>query len=100
MDKTEVFTILLSEMIEQTLTMRRECCDEDEQRLFDQLRALGKQADAVTARLPPEDQRVLAERSSKLDQLADRENRYLYVQGAKDCVKLLKTLGLLGPADT
>lgn len=46
-------------------------------------------------KLSPEDQQVVEDYIVKINLLAQHESAYLYVQGAKDCVEMLKKLGVL-----
>ena len=56
---------------------------------------LSQKRQEIMGKLPQEDRQVLEEHYVKNSLLADHECRHLYVQGAKDCVELLKKLGVL-----
>jgi hypothetical protein len=45
--------------------------------------------------LPKDEQQTLDDYFVKTNLIADKECAFLYVQGAKDCVELLKKLGAL-----
>ena len=63
--------------------------------LYKETGALSRQRQEILAKLPPEDCQVLEDYFVKTNLIADHECRHLYVQGAKDCVELLKKLGVL-----
>ncbi len=44
---------------------------------------------------PSEQQKILTDYFEKTNRIADHEYAFLYVQGAKDCIGLLKKLGAL-----
>ena len=93
MDKNEIFEFVIREMTETVLLNRRETCAEEEQQLYKETGA--RQRQEILAKLPPEDCQVLEDYFVKTNLIADHECRHLYVQGAKDCVELLKKLGVL-----
>ena len=95
MDKEKIYEMVIREMTEQALSEHRETCDEKEQQLYTEIGKLSKQASEVVKQLSPEDQQVLDDYFIKTNLLADHECQHLYVQGAKDCVELLKKLGAL-----
>ena len=95
MDKNEIYEMVIREMTEAALLERRENCAEEEQQLYAEANALAKQRQELLATLSPEQCQVLEEYFTKTQLIADNECRHLYVQGAKDCVELLKKLGAL-----
>ena len=56
---------------------------------------LSKQMDAVLAKMPKEEADIINSYITKSSLVADKDCAFLYVQGAKDCVRLLKKLGVL-----
>ena len=95
MDKEEIYEIVIREMTEQALSERRENCGEEEQQLYTETGKLSTAATEIVQRLSPEDRQVLEDYFIKTNLIADHECQHLYVQGAKDCVELLKKLGAL-----
>lgn len=95
MDKNEIFEFVIREMTETALESRREICAEEEQQLYKETGALSRQRQEILAKLPSEECQVLEDYFVKTNLIADHECRHLYVQGAKDCVELLKKLGVL-----
>lgn len=95
MDKKEIYEMVIREMTERTLQERRENCDEKEQQLYVEAGALAKQRQELLRTLSPEQRQVLEDYFIKTQLIADHECQHLYVQGAKDCVELLKKLGVL-----
>lgn len=95
MDKHEIFEMVIREMTEIALLERRKSCAEEEKKLYQEAAALSKQRQDILAKLSPENRQALEEHEVKNGLIADHECRHLYVQGAKDCVELLKKLGVL-----
>lgn len=95
MDKNEIFEMVITEMTEQALLERRKSCEEEEKQKYKELGELSLRRQAILENLSPGDRQVLEDYFVKTSLIADHECRYLYVQGAKDCVELLKKLGAL-----
>lgn len=94
MDRNEILELVIREMTEAALLERRENCAE-EKLLYQEAAVLSQKRQEILGKLPQEDRQVLEEHYVKNSLLADHECRHLYVQGAKDCVELLKKLGVL-----
>jgi len=95
MDKEEIFEMAIRELTENALVQRKENLCEDEQKIYDEVRALSTQARDLVKELPQEQQEILTDYFEKTNLIADHECAFLYVQGAKDCIGLLKKLGAL-----
>ena len=95
MDKKEIYEMVIQEMTEYALMRRRESCEEEEQKLYQEACALAEQKRDVLAKLSTEDRQVIDGYITKTNLIAQHECEYLYVQGARDCVELLKKLGVL-----
>lgn len=95
MDKEEIFEMAIRELTENALVQRKENLCEDEQQLYDEVRSLSTQARDIVGELPQEQQKILTDYFEKTNLIADHECAFLYVQGAKDCIGLLKKLGVL-----
>lgn len=95
MDKEKIYEMVLREMTEAALSERRETCDEADRQLYVEADALAKQRQELLHALSPEQRQVLEDYFIKTQLIADHECQHLYVQGAKDCVELLKKLGAL-----
>ena len=67
---------------------------EEEKTLSGDWCLIGKETD-VLAKLSTEDRQVIDDYITKTNLIAQHECEYLYVQGARDCVELLKKLGVL-----
>lgn len=94
MDKKEIFDMVVREMMERSLEFYRENCDETEQKLYKQIIELSKQRSEVLDKLAIKERQILEDYFLKTSLMADRECTYLYIQGAKDCVEVLKKLGV------
>lgn len=95
MDREEIFEMAIRELTENALAQRKENLCEDEQRLYDEVLSLSTQARDIVKELSQEQQKILTDYFEKTNLIADHECAFLYVQGAKDCVELLKKLGAL-----
>lgn len=95
MDKEKIFKMVIREMTEIALSSRRESLEEGEQQLYTEVGSLSSQARDIVNELPEEKQKILIDYFENTNMVADHECAYLYVQGAKDSVELLKKLGAL-----
>lgn len=95
MDKEKIFEMVIREMTENALSSRRENLEEGEQQLYTEVGTLSSQARDIVKGLPEEKQKILIDYFEKTNMVADHECAYLYLQGAKDCVEMLKRLGVL-----
>ncbi|MEA4921656.1 MAG: hypothetical protein VB078_12170 [Clostridiaceae bacterium] len=95
MDKEKIFEMVIREMTENALSNRRENLEEGEQQLYTEVGSLSSQARDIVNELPEGKQKILIDYFEKTNMVADHECAYLYVQGAKDFVELLKKLGAL-----
>ena len=95
MDRNEIYEMVITEMSEDALRERKESCSEKEKQLYKDASELSRKRTDVLKQLSKEDQQVLEDYLAKINLIAEHECRHLYVQGAKDCVELLKKLGVL-----
>lgn len=95
MDKSEIFESAIRELTEEAVSQRKENMDESEQLLYAEVRSLSSQAQTIVRSLPEDQQKILTDYFVKTNLIADHDCQHLYVQGAKDCVELLKKLGAL-----
>lgn len=95
MDKNEIFEMVITEMTERAVMEYRKDCGEEEKQRYKELGELSLQRQKILEKLSQEDRQVLEDYFVKNSLIADHECHYLYVQGAKDCVELLKKLGVL-----
>lgn len=95
MDKKKIFEMVITEMTERALMEYRRDCKEEEKQRYQVLGELSQQRQKILEKLSPEDRQVLEDYFVKSSLIDDHECQYLYVQGAKDCVELLKKLGAL-----
>lgn len=93
MDKEEIFEMVIRELTENALDKRKEDLCDDEQQLYSEIGRLSVQAHEIVEKLSAEEQQILDDYFTKTNLIADHECAYLYVQGATDCVDLLKKLG-------
>lgn len=95
MEKSEIFESVVRELTEAAIEKRREALDDGEPQLYAGVKSLSSQAREIVKSLPEDQQKILTDYFEKTNMIADHECQHLYVQGAKDCVELLKKLGAL-----
>ena len=95
MEKSEILETAIRELTENAINKRKEMLDDSEQQLHADVMTLSTQARDIVKTLPEEQQKILSDYFVKTNLIADLECLHLYVQGAKDCVELLKKLGVL-----
>lgn len=95
MEKSEIFESVIRELTEAAIEKRKEALDDSELQLYAKVKALSLQAREIVKSLPEDQQKILTDYYEKTNLIADHECQHLYVQGAKDCVELLKKLGAL-----
>lgn len=95
MEKSEIFETAIRELTEDAVSKRKENMDESEQQLYAEVMSLSSQARDIVKTLPEDYRRILEDYFVKTNLIADHDCQHLYVQGARDCVELLKKLGAL-----
>lgn len=95
MEKSEIFEMAIRELTEAAVKKRRETLENSELQLYTEAKALSPQAREIVKSLSEVQQKILTVYFEKTTLIADHECQHLYVQGAKDCVELLKKLGAL-----
>lgn len=95
MEKNEIFESVIRELTETAIEKRKEALDDGELQLYAEVKALSPQAREIVNSLPEDQHKILTDYFEKTNLIADHECLHLYVQGAKDCVELLKKLGAL-----
>lgn len=95
MEKNEIFETAIRELTEVAIERRKETLDDSELQLYAEVKTLSSQAREIVKSLPEDQQKILTNYFEKANLIADHECQHLYVQGAKDCVELLKELGAL-----
>jgi len=95
MEKSEILESAIRELTEDAVSKRKENLEDSEQQLYDEVKILSAQACEIVKTLPADQQQILTDYFVKTNLIADHDCQHLYVQGAKDCVELLKKLGAL-----
>lgn len=95
MEKSEIFEMAIRELMETAISKRKDTLEDSELQLYAEVKSLSTQARDIVKTLPDDQQRILTDYFEKTNLIADHECQHLYVQGAKDCVELLKQLGAL-----
>ena len=63
--------------------------------LYREVGILSENVRNVLEKLSPEERQAVDDYITTTNRIAQHECEYLYVQGAKDCVEMLKKLGVL-----
>ncbi len=91
MEYEEILEMMLTELIERGYRQQRKE-DEAMDRLVKRRIELKEQAVLCTASLDKQTKQTLEEYFDTIDLIYGLQLKYIYLQGAKDCVRLLKTL--------
>ena len=94
MDQEELMEMVITELTEQGFRQQRKENEQVDQ-LIKKRVELKEQVKQCTSALDSESKQVLEDYHDIIDEIAGFQNKYIYLQGAKDCVRLLKTLELL-----
>lgn len=95
MQKKDIYENFIREMSEAALVARKKYCKKEEHQLYKEIGVLSQQVRIILNKLKPNDYQVLNNYLIKTSLIADHECEYLYVQGAKDCIELMKKMGVL-----
>jgi len=95
MEKEEILKRVVTEMTECALSDRRENCPDEEKCLYREIGELSKMRGQILEKYTQEERQILESYVVKTNIMAEHECEVLYIQGAKDCVGLLKKLGVL-----
>ena len=93
MTEKELMEMVVDELTEYRLSQHRKENSAEYAALTAELTQLDKAWRAVLENMEPQSARVIEEYHAKSMMLADKDCMFLYVQGAKDCVSILKRLG-------
>lgn len=94
MEKNEIYDMVIREMTELAIQKRDEE-NPEENELKRHIRELSIKVQKELDKLPEDVKITITEYIEASALAADHDCLYLYVQGAKDCIELLKQLGIL-----
>ena len=95
MTEQEIITMIVDEVKEYWLSQFRNEGDEEQTQLAEEIKKLGNRLQELLPNVPNETADVVNQYVAKSAFLADKDCAFLYVQGMKDCVRILKGLGIL-----
>ena len=95
MDKEQIFEMAIRELTENALEVRRENMPETESKLYFEIDKLSKEIQSILAELSEEQRNTIDRYIDKKEYTADKVCLFLYIQGAKDVIALLKKFGVL-----
>lgn len=92
MAENEIISAVLTELTENALKISREKFSEDKQNSTTEL---SRKVKGILAELPAEDAEIIEDYTTKTMLEAQEDCKLIYIQGAKDCVKMLKYLEVI-----
>lgn len=95
MSEQEIFSMIIDELTEHALEERRKELAAKNKDYNADLLPLSRQLETIVSRLLKEDADIINRYINKSSAIADGDCTFLYIQGAKDCVRLLKGLGVI-----
>ncbi|MBQ2664029.1 MAG: hypothetical protein IJG16_07785 [Clostridia bacterium] len=95
MSEEEIIKSIVDELTEHSLQKYRDELAAEGSDYNAELVPLSKEVDKILAELPPEYADTVNAYITKCALVAEKDCSFLYIQGAKDCVKLLKALGVI-----
>ncbi|MCD8181461.1 MAG: hypothetical protein LUF26_08295 [Firmicutes bacterium] len=95
MTENEIMSMIIEEITEYELCKFRKEKHKEYDKLNSELRELSGKVRDILSGIPPEQADVINSYIAKQSALADMDCTFLYTQGARDCVKLLKKLEIL-----
>lgn len=95
MSEQEIFSMIIDELTEHALEERRKELALENKDYNAELLPLSRQLDTVLNKLAEDDADIINRYINKSAAIADNDCTFLYIQGAKDCVRLLKGLGVI-----
>lgn len=94
MDNDQIFEMAIREMTENALEVRRNDLPKTESELYFEVGRLDRELKSILTELSVKQRKVIEDFIDKKEWIADKECLYLYIQGAKDVIALLKKLGV------
>lgn len=95
MTEQELISIVIDMITEYNLSQYRKSDDEGYKALNEEILEVSDELQKIMNDLPTNKAEVIENYITKTAMIAEKDNKYLYIQGAKDCVRSLKELGIL-----
>lgn len=95
MTEQELISMILNEITEYELEQYRKENNKSYITLISEISALSAATQKILSKISSDEAQTIDKYITKSAELADKDCVYLYMQGAKDCVKLLKRLGVI-----
>lgn len=93
-DYEEILEMVVEKMTEYGIQEQRESAPEIDTLIKDNT-TLSTQVKKVLDAIDKESKEILVQYYEQSEKIADMQIKHLYIQGAKDCVELLKKLGVI-----
>lgn len=94
MSKDEIFEMAIRELTENALNIRRDTLTDEEAQIYSDIENLSVETEKILSELPEDKHSTVTDYIDKKELAADHECAFLYAQGAKDIVALLKKLSV------
>ncbi len=95
MSQEEILEIVITELMERSLIELRDVEKNNQPDLYQEVRELSGKVEKILAQMSREDRETIEQYFDQKDRLTNKEIKHLYLQGAKDCVVLLKCLTVI-----
>lgn len=92
MEQEQNMEVIIHRLAREALQNRRAEANGSDRELLDELETLGKEVKALMEQLPTEKKQMLKTYLEKMELLSERDEDYLYFQGAKDGMELFGKL--------
>lgn len=95
MSQEEILEVVITELTEKSLAELRDTEKNNHPNLYHEVKELSGKVVKILAQMSEEDRETIEKYFDQKDRLTNKELKHLYLQGAKDCIKLLKYLKII-----
>jgi len=95
MSQEEILEIVVTELVEKSLAELRDAEKNNQPNLYQEVRELSGEVTKILAQMSEENRKTIEKYFDQKDRLISKEFENLYLQGAKECVMLLKYLKII-----
>ncbi len=95
MSQEEILEVVITEITEKSLSELRDTERNNQPDLYHEVKELSNKVVKILAQMSEEDRETIEQYFDQKDRLTSKELKHLYLQGAKDCVALLKYLKII-----
>lgn len=95
MSQEEILEIVITELMEKSLSELRDTEKDNQPDLYQEVRELSGKVAKILTQMSKEDRETIEQYFDQKDHLTNKELKHLYLHGAKECVMLLKYLKVI-----